>query len=613
MNYLCLQKKCNFHLSETQLSELQAENYNYHCPSCKKPLELERKDLEVRDFIGEIQEDSSKTIGRKREIQKIMDFIKKKHSGLLWISGKAGIGKSFLLAKISDLLLQKAEQDESIVLPYRFRNQDRERCNRDAFIQFIKERLVTNNIIEDSKGTLHSRPLKDCLAKIKKAKRLVILLDGLDEIEQRDADFAFDFPASLSFPSVLWICTGKPTPIIEEAMTKADTPLPRGLPPMQDEEIRNLIERSLAGDSGKASSTVFKGIKDFEHFLSQAVERAKGLPLYAKHLAEDLKVGEYQAGKKTSFDLPAGLQEYHQDLFVRMASGDLDMVRTQLLTLFAVANEPLAFHEIRDFLLHRKLIPLDSKNQLLESAIQSLAPLVSTAPDPEEEVGYLFYHPALREHALQSPDLEASVSLTKDAFVELALKKAPPSSLVNYLIRSGVYHLIDSERDKEARGLLLNPHHLFQMHAQGIQLPELLGYWTRLGGEQKAQPYLEVLDHDLDQESFPQIDLICQLVQKAGWSTLSGNLARKSLSFYFNFLGPAHPKVVLSWLNLADLPDCTESFSSRNESQAMAKWSELRTQGEFLENVDPKAFEKEVGIPHSRAIEIEEALKAGIQ
>jgi hypothetical protein len=45
----------------------------------------------------------------------------------------------------------------------------------------------------------------------------------------------------------------------------------------------------------------------------------------------------------------------------------------------------------------------------------------------------------------------------------------------------------------------------------------------------------------------------------------------------------------------------------------MAKWSELRSQGQFLEKVDPVAFEKEVGIPYSRAIEIEEALKAGIQ
>ena len=45
----------------------------------------------------------------------------------------------------------------------------------------------------------------------------------------------------------------------------------------------------------------------------------------------------------------------------------------------------------------------------------------------------------------------------------------------------------------------------------------------------------------------------------------------------------------------------------------MAKWSELRSQGEFLDKVDPKAFEEEVGITYSRAIEIEEALKAGIQ
>ncbi|MDG1326176.1 MAG: hypothetical protein P8P49_10435, partial [Opitutales bacterium] len=39
---------------------------------------------------------------------------------------------------------------------------------------------------------------------------------------------------------------------------------------------------------------------------------------------------------------------------------------------------------------------------------------------------------------------------------------------------------------------------------------------------------------------------------------------------------------------------------------AMTKWAELRSQGQFAEEIDPKAFEKEVGIPYSRALGIEE-------
>ena len=41
----------------------------------------------------------------------------------------------------------------------------------------------------------------------------------------------------------------------------------------------------------------------------------------------------------------------------------------------------------------------------------------------------------------------------------------------------------------------------------------------------------------------------------------------------------------------------------------MSRWSELRGEGKFVNNVDPDAFEKEVGIPYSRAKEIEEELK----
>jgi len=38
----------------------------------------------------------------------------------------------------------------------------------------------------------------------------------------------------------------------------------------------------------------------------------------------------------------------------------------------------------------------------------------------------------------------------------------------------------------------------------------------------------------------------------------------------------------------------------------MAKWSQLRAEGRFLDEIDPVEFEKEVGISHERARQIEE-------
>ena len=41
----------------------------------------------------------------------------------------------------------------------------------------------------------------------------------------------------------------------------------------------------------------------------------------------------------------------------------------------------------------------------------------------------------------------------------------------------------------------------------------------------------------------------------------------------------------------------------------MARWSEIRAKGQFLQEVDQVSFEKEVGISFSRALKIEEKNK----
>ena len=59
------------------------------------------------------------------------------------------------------------------------------------------------------KGTAVDK-LKSCFENIKQETKLIIVLDGLDEMTTRDKDFAFDFPSSLKFPGIIWVCFGRP-------------------------------------------------------------------------------------------------------------------------------------------------------------------------------------------------------------------------------------------------------------------------------------------------------------------------------------------------------------------------------------------------------------------
>ena len=175
--------------------------------------------------------------------------------------------------------------------------------------------------------------------------------------------------------------------------------------------------------------------------------------------------------------------------------------------------------------------------------------------------------------------------------------------------------MLDLNFSKEAKVLLLDLDHLIEMNKLGIEWPEISGYWDRLGGEDAAREYLASIQPsekgELAEEDWEKFDFVCFLAQKAGWSSLALSLTQATLSVLSAIL-PAKNihEWHLGWLNLANRSKENGNKNAHTEYKAMSKWSELRGEGEFVNNIDPNTFEKEVGIPYSRAKEIEEELKS---
>jgi len=384
------------------------------------------------------------------------------------------------------------------------------------------------------------------------------LLDGLDEIANSDQGFAEEIPLALRFSNVLWVCSGRPEPTIEEPMHRlgGEQVFPEGLPPMNENDVRAMFMEKLGPLQRKKLIVNERDGEDGAEspFVHLVTERAGGLPLYVVYAIGDVLNGTYRVldGEE---NLPPSLDAYHAKLIERLGIGALAEILTPLAAGLAVAREPLSEREIFQLLLFMNRMEKDEE-ELVDRALLALSGMLTTAPDPEGEVGYRLFHQSLREHILGNPEMTSPVKRARRAFADLAEREEQPDCLRNYLLRCGIDHLLETDRKEGAERLLLDLDHLYAMNRQKIEETTLYRYWEELGGESRSMQYRESVDKTLkdlnDKDSFAKADLAQSLADVARWKNLRAQLAEKILESKLAKLGQDHPDVAISYDNLGE-------------------------------------------------------------
>lgn len=463
-----------------------------------------RSSISVTHFGEELREDAQALVGRREELDRIVtaikDAVREKHDGIFWLSGRAGTGKSMLMAAAAahpklgggdDPELKGADPSSLLVVPWRFKTGDA-RNSLEAFLQFAVHRLQTTaplsgetiepdiDIPSADEANLESR-FDDLLAAYAaleprsthpkaRAPQVLFLLDGLDEIHRKDERVA-DLPFSHGRDNVIWLCAGRPEADLVERFEARDRvvklfPANDGrLPPMSPDEIREMFETRLVGELGYDLRAL-----DREHddaggitnpVVDAVVERADGLPMYVDLVIEDLNRGELDLETAVN-DLPETVHDYYDDLLERYGLGDGGDLATRLLAILACAREPLTEATLHVLLADEGVVDAgDRGRSAVADALDVLGPMLRVIPTTSDDAGapsYRLYHDSFRDHLATSDATAPLVEWAEQIFADTVfrLDRSSLEPLIDYFSRFALWHLVRAGRDEEAAELMLS-------------------------------------------------------------------------------------------------------------------------------------------------------------
>jgi WD40 repeat protein len=444
---------------------------------------IENAPQSQRALVGEwdaIQREAARRVGREREIEILREAIKSDDSHL-WISGPAGIGKSMLIVSLmAEFLADPPEQ--TLVVPFRFRSGSGS-LGREHFLGAVWAALRLNEWIVEEKQTpalplqeassqsldlsgasdtrarkksgpgIVSRvdpvmELRNALDRVRESNTVLLILDGLDEMEEWERGFSERVLFGLAAKRVRIVAAGRPEFGLPELFSrkKARDVFPNGVPKLNESAVRGFLLERLGGlrrsvlDGDRERNGTIRNA-----FLEKVVQYSDGLPAYMTHLVRDLQLGRVSPANPG--ELPRGLQEYHRKLLQRCAIGDLQAVLSPLAVLLAVAADPLSAEECAALLkCMGRTASLDL--DLVDRALGQLGSMIQ-----RRQGRYALYHHSMRTHVLCDPGLQQTVGAIRAA---LALASLTPGDDhgSGYLLRRGVLHLVEFNRRQDALGLM---------------------------------------------------------------------------------------------------------------------------------------------------------------
>jgi WD40 repeat protein len=447
-------------------------------PAKKKPGSgSQQNHYQWDDFLKEARNNERPLVGREWDLARIRKWLKgrgtrrEEYIPIAWLHGAPGIGKSHLMAKLA---LDAANETNRQRVFYQCFCGGDGRNNRSSFLNLLRECLLKweqlqaitpprtdleddKALVADVTGRLKAiTELPDLNANNPKAPesypRLVVFLDGLDELASHDRHFPY-LVKQLALPGTVWIVAGRNEHGLGQMFEGPDCePLFKddGLNKLTPEAIRSLlldtalpnVRRELLkmdDDEGEGTNN---------DFIKKVVANADGLPLYVHLVIDDLEAGRIKADRWQ--ELPERLTDYYNRLLERLGISTPQEDLNKIICILASAEEPLDVESLAK-LLTPDALWFDAYLQRIEKSLRLGASLVRKSDTPDGTTGYMLYHQKFREHVAGKVDADGQEEIKPAEKTAPTLKESrwrlykkacdwaalPDGNLRNHLFRCG--------------------------------------------------------------------------------------------------------------------------------------------------------------------------------
>jgi hypothetical protein len=469
--------------SESDLTELERLDEMFDIESIRSA----RRDVrfQQRGYDGEFTRDAATFVGREEVLRTLWQTVVERRHGIVFVSGPAGIGKSSLVARIAEDLraeiVERAANGHSkeLLLAYRFIDGDRG-CAPLPFLAWLIERLAAQKetaVKAGSDQTIDALRetalglLRDC-----DNDRIILVLDGLDELARRERRFITDFVGRLAkVDRLLVLASSRPEGGIPEAMAAAGAiaPWSAGLPGMSRMELRAMLVNLLPSAARKlvGNDRAIGAIQN--RFIDALVARAEGLPLYVRMVVHATHQKDFTLDKLSDPQwLPDGVADFFHRIVIDWAS---DRARLGPLVgcLLALVKEPLSANEISALLTRvitpRRaslircqygLDPLDHRRRVAEQVLHGLGGLLRASIGLDQQRRFRLLHIDLQQYVRRSQEIADTMAEAQEL---LAIQASKPGddAVSAYLFRNGVEHIVEGNPDpkggaQEAAAVITN-------------------------------------------------------------------------------------------------------------------------------------------------------------